>query len=176
LVGLLGLVGTAIAASPLIYAGVAKLADPSSFLSAVKNYRLSSERVGATAARIVPICELLVGVGLVLIPIWLSAVIASATYLTFAIVLVVAWSKGGRGNCGCFGSVSALIGPGAAVRALALAVYAASLASFRVLLPTDPWSVSDRLTLVVVLVAASAVANAALGLRATNVRGMRRLN
>ena len=89
-------------------AGIAKIADPTSFLAAILSYHLPlSAPILKLAAVVVPWLELLSGLFLAF-GIWLDAalVAVSGLSLVFVAVALQAAIRGISIQCGCFGSLS----------------------------------------------------------------------
>jgi hypothetical protein len=158
-----------VVAVPLVYAALAKLSDRKAFGQALSNYGLFADTVRRGAMRVVPAVELATGVAVLLVGHWVSAVMAAAAYVVFGIVLFIAWRAGGRGECGCFGALSTTIGARAVGRATGLAMLAGVLATSRLMFPQESWSLADRLALTFLLIAGSALGNAAWSLRPVRV-------
>jgi hypothetical protein len=95
-------------ASLLIFAGVAKLADPTAFALEIVNYRLLSSLAPILAVTL-PMIEIVLGLALVASPrAWRRAAAAAVAALmvifTVAVAQVVA--RGINVSCGCFGGDS----------------------------------------------------------------------
>ncbi len=108
----------------LVWAGVAKWRDATAFAIDVSNYRLFPA-LAPYVAIMLPMCEIVVGLALIVIPSrnrWArAAALASAllmAMLTFAVAQVVA--RGINVSCGCFGGNSGPVTSLTVVRDLAL--------------------------------------------------------
>ncbi|MES1207274.1 MAG: MauE/DoxX family redox-associated membrane protein [Pseudomonadota bacterium] len=117
----------------LIVAGALKLADPSTFATEIANYQLIPAAAPYLAAAL-PVTELLVGAGLMLLPLaWRrSAALATLALLAlFSIAVTSAYARGIDISCGCFG------GGGSAITALTLLRNAGLVAAAALLLLVD---------------------------------------
>ena len=121
-----------IVASPLIYAGVTKLLEPSRFVSAMPRYFLpvfiTRDR---RAARAVGLFELGVAASTLVVAAATTAALLALTYLVLTIAVARAWGRGSRGDCGCFGSAGGEIGIAAVVRNAMLSAGCTALALAR---------------------------------------------
>jgi len=121
-------VGLAVAAT-LLWAGVAKLHRGDSLAHELAG-PLRGLDVGR-AVRILALLEVSVGIGLVaavLGPFQQVAWVATLLFLVFALSLSVAWVRGWRGSCGCYGGDES-VGVGAVTRPWVCAALAALLAA-----------------------------------------------
>ncbi len=86
-----------------VYAALGKIADPSSFLRDVDNYRLLPFFASSLIATVLPWLELLCGLGLILGR-WArgSAMLVTAMLLVFLVAIVSALVRGLDISCGCF--------------------------------------------------------------------------
>ena len=89
-----------------VVAGVLKIADPTTFATAVSNYGLVPHELINLVAILIPWIEIVAG-SFVLAGIWLRAAALVITTLTimFAIVIVSALAQGLNIECGCFGTI-----------------------------------------------------------------------
>lgn len=84
------------------------------------SYSLPVLRIPIVAIGI-PLSEAAIATSLVVAPGWLAPLAGAAFLAGAAGVLLIAYARGGRGDCGCFGAVPlGMIGPHAALRALAM--------------------------------------------------------
>tara|TARA_B100000900_G_scaffold279029_1_gene238640 strand:+ start:1351 stop:1782 length:432 start_codon:yes stop_codon:yes gene_type:complete len=88
-----------------LWSGIAKLLDPSAFLSAILTYEVFSYKVSVIASLGVPYLELCVGACLVFRVIIVGArLLAVVLLVLFIILLSQAAMRGLDVDCGCFGS------------------------------------------------------------------------
>jgi putative oxidoreductase len=90
-----------------VWAGIAKLLDPSAFLSSILTYEIFPRFMAVAAALFVPYLELCVGFSLATGALrrggrWL----AIGMTLVFTTLLIQAAARGLDADCGCFGSQS----------------------------------------------------------------------
>lgn len=100
--------GRVIIAGIFIYAGYAKLRQPwLQFVVSLDSFKILPENALEPIARILPWCEVAVGVGLLtgIFTRWF-ALITSLMLLTFIGAAVRAYAMGLQVDCGCFGSGS----------------------------------------------------------------------
>lgn len=147
---------------PLVYAGVAKLMAPATFVAALP-------RLGIRSRFVTPITvgafELLVASALLLSDGAEIAFLVAATYFVFTYVLHQARRAGEPGDCGCFGALRTRIDSAAVRRNAVLAVLSVTLGAARTfdLLPSyDPGS---GLAALIALGLASAVVDTLLAVR-----------
>ena len=113
----------------LAAAGVLKLSDPSGFAVEIGNYQLIPALAPYLAAAL-PATEVLVGLGLILLPVaWRRAAAMSAAVLLvmFAVAVTSAYLRGINIACGCFGGGGDAISLLTIARNLALLTVAAAL-------------------------------------------------
>lgn len=102
----LHLVFAAMTSGPLLYAGISKLLDPQPFMTAVPSYQLPFLHGNAATTRAVGICELGLGCASLLVQAPVTAVALMLVYAGLTIIVLRAWRRGARGDCGCFGALS----------------------------------------------------------------------
>ena len=89
------------------WAGVAKLLDPSAFLSSILTYEVFGRALAVAAALFVPYLELCVGFSLVTGALREGGrLIAIGLTLVFLVLLIQAAARGLDADCGCFGSTA----------------------------------------------------------------------
>lgn len=111
----------------LMIAAVGKIVDGARWRRSLSGYRVRWIDVGAVAA-LVPMAELVTAVILLLGVEPVAAIAASVLFVSFAAVLGLAYLRGARGNCDCFGELlPSSISPGAVLRALTLAGVAVAM-------------------------------------------------
>lgn len=99
-----GLVARLVTGGVWIVAGALKLPDPAGSVRAVRAYDLLPEAVVPTVGHLLPIVEVVVGVGLLLgLLTRASAVLSSLLFVAFVIGIASAWARGLQIDCGCFG-------------------------------------------------------------------------
>ncbi|MDP9226477.1 MAG: hypothetical protein M3P18_22090 [Actinomycetota bacterium] len=145
-----------IIAAPLTFAGLGKLFDPNEFRGALRRYRIPSWTHRPLSIAL-PWLEVGAAVGSIVVASALLSALVAALYLAFAGTMTVSWLSGVRGDCGCFGPASSMIGPGAIIRTSALGVLASALAMAR-LVQAAPQFLLERSVLAFALLAASGVA------------------
>jgi uncharacterized membrane protein YphA (DoxX/SURF4 family) len=96
----LGYLAALVLAGTFAWAGLAKLRAPA---ATRRTFRALGVPGPATAARVVPLAELGLAVGLVLVPGWAAAA-ALALLAAFSTLLLRAVRAGVEVSCGCFGS------------------------------------------------------------------------
>src|SRR5437763_11585996 len=147
----------------LVLAGAAllKLRDPGRSQAALATYGLRGAGVSRGAWIAVVIAELALAVGLVLGS-SLAAYLAAALFAAFAVALAAALARGRRGEpCGCCGGRSR-VGPGAIVRAAALAAACAAVPALDGVEPTTTGWLAAGLAVALLGVVGLAVAVLAL--------------
>jgi putative oxidoreductase len=110
-----------------VFAGVAKLRDPTAFATEIANYRLVPS-LAPYLATTLPTVELVVGVALVVGPLlWrrAAAVAAMALLAMFTVAVVHVVRSGINVECGCFGGSSGPVSGWTVARDLALLAAAA---------------------------------------------------
>ena len=94
-----------IVGAAFLWSGIAKLLDPSAFLSAILTYEVFSYKVSVIASLGVPYLELCVGACLVFrVIIGGARLLAVVLLVLFIILLSQAAMRGLDVDCGCFGS------------------------------------------------------------------------
>ncbi len=87
-----------------VWAGVLKLPDPESSITAVRAYQLLPSGLADGVGRVLPTLEVVVGLCLILGLLARGAGVVSALMqLAFIVGIVSVWSRGIAINCGCFG-------------------------------------------------------------------------
>lgn len=153
-----------IVAAPLVYAGVAKLMDPSHFVSGLPLLRLEVPAV-QRSGRLVGLIELAIGAGVLLIPSWEAATLSALTYSAFALVLGRALRGGAQGDCGCFGALPNRIDTVSVARNLMLAAGALFLAAGRLVDVFGTYEMSNAVAAAVSLLLVSAALDTLLSVR-----------
>jgi putative oxidoreductase len=91
-----------------LYAGALKIADAPGFAQDISHYRLLPDSLAALSAVVLPVLELVTGVGLLLRRYVQGAALLSALMLLlFAAAMAQAKLRGIDLECGCFGASSA---------------------------------------------------------------------
>jgi hypothetical protein len=122
----------------LISAALAKVLDMRRWREALFGYRLAYLRSRPLAVAL-PAAEALIGILLLLDRNPAAAATASVLFGVFALVLIQARRGGATGQCGCLGGIfESSIGPGAVMRAAALAVASGLLAAFSISAASPP--------------------------------------
>jgi uncharacterized membrane protein YphA (DoxX/SURF4 family) len=100
----IGLVARLVTGGVWIVAGALKLPDPAGSVRAVRAYDLLPEAVVPTVGYLLPICEVILGVCLVLgVMTRVSGVLSSLLFVAFIVGIGSAWARGMSIDCGCFG-------------------------------------------------------------------------
>ena len=87
-----------------IWAGVIKLPDPESSVTAVRAYQLLPLGLADVVGRVLPTLEVVVGVCLVLgLVTRVSGAISALMQIAFIVGIISVWSRGIAISCGCFG-------------------------------------------------------------------------
>ena len=113
----------------LVAAGLLKLRDPSGFAVEIANYQLVPALAPYLAASL-PATEIVLGLGLVFLPVsWRPAAIAGVVLLlaAFTVAVASAYLRGINIACGCFGGGGDAIGPLTLARNLSLLAAVAAL-------------------------------------------------
>jgi uncharacterized membrane protein YphA (DoxX/SURF4 family) len=99
-----GLVARLVTGGVWIVAGALKLPDPAASVRAVRAYDLLPETVVPTVGYLLPVCEVVLGVCLVLgLMTRVSGVLSSLLFVAFVVGIASAWARGLSIDCGCFG-------------------------------------------------------------------------
>lgn len=102
--GWLGLVARLVVGGVWIWAGVIKLPDPESSVTAVRAYQLLPLGMADGVGRVLPMVEVVVGACLVIgLLTRVNALMSGLLQIAFIIGIVSVWSRGIAINCGCFG-------------------------------------------------------------------------
>ena len=100
----IGLVARLVVGGVWIWAGVVKLPEPESSVSAVRAYQLLPRDTVALVGHTLPTLEVVVGACLVLgLLTRFSGGLSALLQLAFVIGIVSVWSRGIAISCGCFG-------------------------------------------------------------------------
>jgi putative oxidoreductase len=92
-------------AGTFLWAGMVHLWHDQDLVRTILHYRLVSEWTALLLARLIPPCEVVVGVCLLLQVKWQGAlVLAMIMLMLFSAVLLQAWMRGLDIHCGCFGA------------------------------------------------------------------------
>jgi uncharacterized membrane protein YphA (DoxX/SURF4 family) len=103
-VGWVGLACRLVVGGVWIWAGLIKLPDPESSVTAVRAYQLLPASAAEAVGRALPMVELVVGVCLVLgLLTRISAAVSALLQVAFIIGIASVWARGISINCGCFG-------------------------------------------------------------------------
>ncbi|RNL78743.1 DoxX family protein [Nocardioides marmorisolisilvae] len=87
-----------------IWAGLLKIGDPASSVTAVRAYQLLPYDLAETVGHLLPVLELTVGIVLVLGLITrVSGGVSALLQIAFIIGISSVWARGISINCGCFG-------------------------------------------------------------------------
>jgi uncharacterized membrane protein YphA (DoxX/SURF4 family) len=99
-----GLVARVVVGGVWLWAGLLKLPDPQSSVTAVRAYQLLPTTVADLVGRALPMVEVLVGACLVLGLLHrVSGLVSAVLQLAFIIGIASVWARGISINCGCFG-------------------------------------------------------------------------
>ena len=99
-----GLAARLVVGGVWIWAGLLKLPDPESSVTAVRAYQLLPASAAEAVGRALPMVEVVVGVCLVLgLLTRVSAAVSALLQVAFIIGIASVWSRGISINCGCFG-------------------------------------------------------------------------
>ena len=86
-----------------VYAGATKLANPDGFAVTINIYGLVTWRMASTLAYVIPIIEIIAGLGL-MFDVKGALLIVVAQLLGFMVILLYALHIGLDADCGCFGT------------------------------------------------------------------------
>ncbi len=99
-----GLVARVVVGGVWVYAGMLKLPNLDSSVTAVRAYQLLPTGLADTVGRVLPTLEVVVGVCLLLGALTrLAGGVSALLQLAFIIGIISVWSRGIAINCGCFG-------------------------------------------------------------------------
>ena len=99
-----GLVARLVVGGVWIWAGVIKLPDPESSVTAVRAYQLLPLGLADVVGRVLPMLEVVVGVCLVLgLLTRVNAAVSALLQIAFIAGIISVWSRGIAISCGCFG-------------------------------------------------------------------------
>jgi uncharacterized membrane protein YphA (DoxX/SURF4 family) len=88
-----------------LWAGLLKVSDPQSSVTAVRAYQLLPSSVADVVGRALPMVEVIVGACLVLgLLTRLAGGVSALLQLAFIVGIVSVWARGIAIDCGCFGS------------------------------------------------------------------------
>lgn len=92
-------------AAVLAWSGLAKVADPAAFVSAIRGFRIVDGGAAWALAYYLPWLEMVAAVAL-LVPGWSRGALLLSTmlFLGFALLWSITWARGLSPECGCFGS------------------------------------------------------------------------
>ena len=144
----IGLAARLVTGGVWIVAGLIKLPDPAGSVRAVRAYDLLPESVVPTVGLVLPLLEVVVGLGLVLgLLTRTMAVVSALLFVAFIIGIASAWARGLEIDCGCFGGGGELAGasakyPGEIARDVGLLL--ASL--WLVVRPRTRWSLDSLIS------------------------------
>jgi len=100
----IGLLARVVVGGVWVWAGVLKVGDPASSVTAVRAYQLLPYDLAETVGKMLPMLELVVGVALVLgLVTRVSGGFSALLQLAFIIGISSVWARGISINCGCFG-------------------------------------------------------------------------
>ncbi len=141
-----GTVARVVLAAVFLYAALAKLGEPRTFLRAVRAYQATPEWLSQAIAYGLPVLELCLAVVLLVgVASRLAAIVSAVLFLVFLIGIVQAWGRGLKLECGCFGGGGVTDHPNYwfdVVRDVLLLLVAAVL----IWRPLSQFSVDDYLT------------------------------
>lgn len=99
-----GLVARLVVGGVWIWAGVIKLPDPESSVTAVRAYQLLPLGLADVVGRVLPMLEVVVGVCLLLgLLTRINAAVSALLQIVFIVGIISVWSRGIAISCGCFG-------------------------------------------------------------------------
>lgn len=99
-----GLLARVVVGGVWLVAGLLKLPDPAASVRAVRAYQLLPEEVVPTVGHLLPLIEVLLGVGLLLGALTrVSAAVSVLLLVAFVFGIAWAWAQGLQIECGCFG-------------------------------------------------------------------------
>ena len=99
-----GLLARLVVGGIWIWAGLLKVGDPASSVTAVRAYQLLPYDLAETVGHLLPVLELTVGVVLVLgLVTRVSGAVSALLQVAFIIGISSVWARGISINCGCFG-------------------------------------------------------------------------
>jgi uncharacterized membrane protein YphA (DoxX/SURF4 family) len=147
MLGWIGLLARVVVGGVWIWAGAAKLPDPTSSVRAVRAYQLLPETVVPTVGHALPVVEVILGACLVLgVLVRACGVVSALLLLAYIGGIASVWARGLQIDCGCFG--------GGGYRANATAAYPWEIARdtglflascLLVWLRRTPWAVDNLL-------------------------------
>jgi hypothetical protein len=113
--------------APLVFAAIAKLTAPTTFLVALPRLHLGLPSTARTVNAVGAV-EIVGGAALLVAERWESAAACGVAYGGFAILIERARRSGAAGDCGCFGALPSRIDARAVWRNLGLGALALALA------------------------------------------------
>ncbi|MBO9523246.1 MAG: DoxX family membrane protein [Nocardioidaceae bacterium] len=101
----LGLAARLLVGGVWLYAGLLKVGDPATSVTAVRAYQLLPYDVAETVGRVLPMLEVVLGACLLLgLLTRFAGGLSALLQVAFVIGIVSVWSRGIEISCGCFGS------------------------------------------------------------------------
>jgi len=99
-----GLVARLVVGGVWLWAGLLKVAEPESSVTAVRGYQLLAPSVADVVGRVLPMTEVVLGACLVLgLLTRFAGGLSALLQLAFIIGIASVWARGISINCGCFG-------------------------------------------------------------------------
>ena len=99
-----GFVARLVVGGVWVYAGLLKLPNPESSVTAVRAYQLLPTGMADTVGRVLPMLEVVLGVCLILgLLTRFSGALSALLQVAFIVGIISVWSRGIAINCGCFG-------------------------------------------------------------------------
>ncbi|MDQ6860822.1 MAG: DoxX family membrane protein [Verrucomicrobiota bacterium] len=96
-----------VVAAVFVYAGAAKITDPSKFAHDIQNFKIVPWSIAIRAAFYLPWLEIICGIALLFEPLRRGALaILTGLVAVFIVATISAQARGINLDCGCFGSAS----------------------------------------------------------------------
>jgi uncharacterized membrane protein YphA (DoxX/SURF4 family) len=100
-----GLLARLLVGGVWLYAGLLKVGDPASSVTAVRGYQLLPYDAAETVGRVLPMLEVVLGACLLLgLLTRFTGALSALLQIAFVIGIVSVWSRGIAISCGCFGN------------------------------------------------------------------------
>ncbi|MFL6106922.1 MAG: DoxX family protein [Marmoricola sp.] len=100
----IGLLARLVVGGVWLWAGVLKVGDPASSVSAVRAYQLLPYDLAETVGRVLPVLEVVLGAAVLLgLVTRVSGAVSVLLQLAFIIGISSVWARGISISCGCFG-------------------------------------------------------------------------
>lgn len=104
---LVWLILAAVVGAAFVYAGAAKISDPSKFAHDIQNFKIVPWSIAIRAAFYLPWLEIICGIALLFRPLRRGALtILTSLMVVFIAATISAQARGINLDCGCFGSAS----------------------------------------------------------------------